>query len=177
MARGVFESVLDLKRSVALREGAMQKLSGVFKRRRPYARRTERQHTRIPVTLPAQLARHGPPPFTFTPCVIEDLSPGGARCQVATSAEELAPGMIVQLKWELPESPGQVIAIARVAHTGAPAVVGLAFLQITEHDADRVMQFGCRVVVLPSHSPPHQHSWWRLICRPQSGRLRELAHE
>jgi hypothetical protein len=46
MARGVFESVLDLKRSVALREGAMQKLGGVFKRRRPYARRTKWQHTR-----------------------------------------------------------------------------------------------------------------------------------
>ncbi len=46
MAFGVFESVLDLKRSTSLREGAMQKLGGVCERRCPYARCAERQHAR-----------------------------------------------------------------------------------------------------------------------------------
>lgn len=40
----VFEGVLDLKRPAAPREGAMQKLGGVFERRCSRTRRTERQY-------------------------------------------------------------------------------------------------------------------------------------
>jgi hypothetical protein len=103
----------------------------------------ERRHSRIALTLPARIAVHGALPLTFISCVIEDLSPGGARCRLAgpQPPELFGPDALAQLIFMLPGHDDQIVAIARVAHATAPDTIGIAFLHITEHHADQVMQW------------------------------------
>jgi hypothetical protein len=115
---------------------------------------TERRHARAAVALLAQIAVYGPPPLTFASCVLEDLSPGGARCKIAAplSEEPLEANRPVQLKFSLPGRDDQIIVIARVAHVIASDTLGLAFLQITERHADQVVQW--YLELLRSHKAP-----------------------
>jgi hypothetical protein len=101
----------------------------------------ERRHTRISLMVPAEIAEHGPPPLMFRQCVIAELSPGGARCQLGPEAEAPAPNTAVQLKFVLPAYHDQIVVIGRVAHVPAPDMLGLAFVQITERHADLIMQW------------------------------------
>jgi c-di-GMP-binding flagellar brake protein YcgR len=81
--------------------------------------------------------------LTFASCVLEDLSPGGARCKIAAplSEEPLEANLPIQLKFVLPGHDDQIIVIARIAHVIASDTLGLAFLQITERHADQVVQW------------------------------------
>ena len=102
---------------------------------------TERRHTRIPVSIDAQVAWHEHPPLTFIPCVIADLTVAGARCRFLTPpAEELILNDIAQLKFQFPDGLGDAVIIARIARLDLPSGVGLSFQAITDRDADRVMQ-------------------------------------
>ncbi len=101
----------------------------------------ERRHTRIALTVPAEIAEHGPPPLVFRQCMIAELSPGGTRCQLGPEGEVPAPNSAVQVKFVLPGYHDQIVVIGRVAHVAAPDTLGLAFVQITERHADLIMQW------------------------------------
>ena len=98
----------------------------------------DRQHVRFWAHLRASIALHGTPPLSFRTCTILDLSTGGARCRLPQDMPEPAPGAIVQLKFTLPGSRDQVIAIARVRRQIRPGVVGIAFLQMSQEDQHRL---------------------------------------
>jgi hypothetical protein len=103
----------------------------------------ERRHSRIALTLPARIAAHGGRPLSFISCVIEDLSPGGARCRLAgpIPPELLESNRLAQLIFKLPGHEDQIVVIARIAHAAASDTIGVAFVQITERHADQVMRW------------------------------------
>jgi hypothetical protein len=103
----------------------------------------------------AEIARHGRPPLSFNPCVIEDLSVGGARCRLAgvPTPADLAPDALLQLKFVVPDTTGQCIVMARLTRVAAPDAIGLAFLHITDRDANAVMQFCLQQVRVQAHLP------------------------
>lgn len=102
----------------------------------------QRQHVRVAVALPAAIATQDGAPPRFRPCIVQDLSAGGARCLLSgQSASEQARGDIVQLKLELPDSQDQVVIIAHVVRVIAPGLIGLAFLHLTHYDRQRVKLF------------------------------------
>lgn len=104
---------------------------------------TDRQHFRVATRLDAQIALHGPAPLAFYPCTIVDVSTGGARCQLPTplAGEAGSPGAVMQLKFALRPGDEPLLAIAHLSRPIAPGVVGLAFLQMTGQDHDRLTAF------------------------------------
>ena len=100
----------------------------------------ERQHIRIPINVGAQIALQGLS-LAFTPCLIADLSLGGALCRFSRLPAGYGPEAIVQLKFRLPSSTGDVIIIARVVRRTEQDEIGMAFLHITDRDARRVAQY------------------------------------
>lgn len=109
----------------------------------PMAPEAERQHVRASTWLPAQVALHGVPPLTFRPYMLEDLSAGGARCRLTVQTPDLVPavGAIIQLKFALPGSGELVLGIGRVVRLAGPLTIGVAFLQMREHDQERLLGF------------------------------------
>lgn len=135
----------------SMREVTLAVTGGVLPRLQPLPElvpmppSAERQHVRIATQLRAQMALHGVPPLAFRPCVLEDLSEGGARCRLLETAPDLvpAPGAVIQLKFALPGHGEHLLAIGRVVRSAGPLAAGVAFLQMREHDQGRVGEF-CR---------------------------------
>jgi len=109
---------------------------------------TERRHARVSLELAARIAVHDTPPNPFHPCVIEDLSPSGARCRLIEPFRDgdPPPGTVMQLKITLPDRPDDVPVIAYVARLVESGSLGLAFVQITERDGDHLMAFCMRIL-------------------------------
>lgn len=93
---------------------------------------TRRASERITVRLPALLAlpEHD---IAAAPCLIEDLSLSGARCQVRARATQAAlrPGVIGTLTLTLPDGTRMLIT-SRVVRRVAADVIGLTFLHLSE---------------------------------------------
>jgi len=85
-----------------------------------------RQHVRVNCNLRAVLAKFGPTPPRFLPCTIVDLSEGGARCRLSEVEAQSLSGAIVQVKFLLPETNDQLLAIAQVARVGGPGLVNVS---------------------------------------------------
>jgi hypothetical protein len=98
--------------------------------------------------LEALMARHGAPPRTFHPCVVEQLSASGARCQVAAAlwGDGLTRGTIMQLKLEMPGRQDHLLIIARVERVIGPRVVALSFLQLAMRDRERLHMLGLELM-------------------------------
>jgi len=100
---------------------------------------TERQHRRVTLALRGALsaAAVGGLP---QPCVITDLSVGGARCRVEGPPVEVRTvGAVVQLGLTLPDGPLQ--PLARLARATGDGELGLAFLDVEPSEAARLERF------------------------------------
>lgn len=113
---------------------------------RPARRAEAPRFARMALALTAEIAPHTGRAPAFHPCTIEGLSADAARCRLpaALRGEALPPGALAQLKFALPSSKGQVLAVAEVTRTLEPDVVALAFLQIADRDRDRITEFSLR---------------------------------
>ncbi len=101
----------------------------------------ERRHPRVTVALRGEIAVGDGRAW---PCVIEDISPGGARCALGdATADRLAPGTAVQLTVALPDEATPIQAYGQVVRVIGPGLVGLSVIQMTEAHADRLAAF-CR---------------------------------
>ncbi len=100
---------------------------------------TERRHRRVALALRGALlpaTADGP----LQPCVVVDLSVGGARCRVErSSGTARSDGAIVQLGLVLPDGPLQ--PLARIARASGDGELGLAFLPLEPGDVERLERF------------------------------------
>jgi hypothetical protein len=103
----------------------------------------ERQHVRVSTDLEGAVSLHGQPPFQFVPCLIADLSGGGARCTLLGAAplSAVKKGALVQLKFCLPGEEGQILAIARVARLVESDSWGLSFVAVADRDRQRLKTY------------------------------------
>ena len=89
---------------------------------------------------------------TVTAGIIRDLSPRGAQVMTEAMAEV---GDIVQIKVELPEGYGAVLALARVAWRKPstnhfhPHLLGLEFVQIGQDDLVKLEAFAAEHGEIP----------------------------
>ena len=107
----------------------------------------ERQYVRVGCRIQADVAVHSRAPLSFRHCTIVDLSAGGAKCAFDEVRAQPSAGAFVQVKFVLPGTRGQCIALARVVRIVAPGVVGLSFLQLTQRDQSRLTAY-CQHLVL-----------------------------
>jgi len=100
---------------------------------------TERQYPRVRTEFPAEIG-FDDAVAPVHPCVIEDLSIGGARCRLTRPllGEDPALGAGVHLRFTLPGGATPISAIGRVARRVDKRVLSVAFLQIAEHDRDAI---------------------------------------
>jgi len=100
---------------------------------------TERQYPRVRTEFPAEIG-FDDAVAPLHPCVIEDLSIGGARCRLTRPlrGEDPALGAGVHLRFTLPGGVTTITAIGRVARRVDAGVLSIAFLQIAEHDRDAI---------------------------------------
>lgn len=112
---------------------------------------TERQHPRVPVDIPADIAL-GSPTAASHACTVEDLSVGGARCRLKETLPSGDPiaGTSAQLRFALPGGLSPVVAIGRVARVVDEGVLSVAFMQMTQRDHDMVEVF-CRQTIEQQH--------------------------
>ena len=108
---------------------------------------TERQHVRVPVSLKASLG-FAATPGTYHSGLIEELSAGGVRCNLAASLPDAAPeaGAIAQLKMVIPDGKGLVILAARVVRAIAPGLLALAFVGPSEAHVTRIEAYCDRIL-------------------------------
>ena len=108
---------------------------------------TERQYVRVPVTLDASIA-FGATVGAYHPCVIEDLSAGGARCRLARLPYGGNPGAgtVAQLRFMLPDGQGMILVVGRMVRSIAPGVLGLAFVRMSGTHSERIKAF-CQQVL------------------------------
>src|SRR5581483_94034 len=117
----------------SMREVTLSVNGGVLPRLQPLpelvamAPNAERQHVRVATQIRARMALHGVPPLTFRPCILEDLSEGGARCRLTEATPELvpAPGAIIQLKFALPGAAEHLLGIGRVVRSAGLLAAGV----------------------------------------------------
>ena len=115
---------------------------------------TDRQHFRVATRVPGEMALHSAAGLSFQPCTIVDLSTGGARCRLSGPfpAGEPERGAIVQLKFVLPDGGAQILTVARVSRTIRPGLLGLAFLQMTQSDHQRLTEYCLQLLMARRHS-------------------------
>lgn len=108
---------------------------------------TERRHVRAPVSITARIG-FGTTPGAYYSCLIEDLSVGGARCNLTSAglSGDPAVGTIAQLKFTLPDRQGLVLAVGRLARLIAPDVFAVAFAHLSRSHSDRIEAFCQRVL-------------------------------
>ena len=110
-----------------------------------------RQHVRVSMRLRALLAVHHSPPLAFRTCTILNMSVSGARCQFPNRDHRLEPGMLVQLKFMLPDSRDYTLVVARVAREITEHVIGLEFLQITQRDQHHLTTYCLQLLLKRMH--------------------------
>jgi len=100
---------------------------------------TERQHPRVRTNFPAEIG-FDDAVAPAHPCVIEDLSMGGARCRLTRPllGGDPAVGSAVSLRFTLPGGATPITTIGRVARRADAGVLSITFLQIAEHDRDTI---------------------------------------
>jgi two-component system chemotaxis response regulator CheY len=100
---------------------------------------TERQYPRVRTHFPAEIGFDNAVAPAH-PCVIEDLSMGGARCRLTgpLPGGDAALGAGVSLRFTLPGGATPITTIGRVARRADAEVLSIAFLQIAEHDRDAI---------------------------------------
>ena len=108
---------------------------------------TERQYPRVRTDFPAEIGFDGAVAPAH-PCVVEDLSMGGARCRLTHSAPGGDPALSagVSLRFTLPGGETPITAIGRIARRVDVGVLSIAFLQIVERDRDAIDVYCQRVL-------------------------------
>lgn len=106
-----------------------------------------RRHVRLPISVAARIG-FGDKPTGYHPCVMQDLSIGGARCDLtpAQLPGDVGAGALAQLRFTLPDWPGLVLAVGHVARTIGPAAVGVAFVHVSGNHAEHIAAFCQRML-------------------------------
>lgn len=106
-----------------------------------------RRHARLPISVAARIG-FGDRPMSYHPCVMLDLSIGGARCDLSPAQlpDDVGAGEIAQLRFTLPGWPGLVLAVGHVARTIGPAAVGVAFVHVSGNHAEHIAAFCQRML-------------------------------
>jgi hypothetical protein len=113
----------------------------------------DRESLRVGCMLKAELAAFGAPPLAFCVATVIDLSGGGARIAVSgPPATDLDAGTMVEVKFLLPQSPGQVVAIGPIARLIPGGSVGMVFQQLTARDRERITLY-CQQETMKRSSP------------------------
>jgi hypothetical protein len=113
----------------------------------------DRESLRVDCMLRAELAAFGAPPLAFCLAKVIDLSGGGARIAVSgPPATDLSVGTVVEVKFLLPQSPGQVVAIGPIARVIPGGSVGMVFHQLTARDRERITLY-CQQETMKRSSP------------------------
>jgi flagellar assembly FapA-like protein/PilZ domain-containing protein len=107
----------------------------------------DRQHIRVATSLQALLALHGTPPLRFNPCTLVEISGAGARCRLQESDQDPLPDTIIQIKFALPNSRGQIQSIGRVVRLLSPGLISLEFLQMSRRDQGLLSAYCLRLLL------------------------------
>ena len=102
--------------------------------------RGSRHYVRVRTTLQAQIAP-GNIHAALARCMIEDITPEGARCRLLDGAlpAGFQPGGVIHLSFDLPQSA--VHAIARIVHVADQTTIGAFFLRLSPEAHARLGQY------------------------------------
>ena len=102
----------------------------------------EWQHARVPVSVRASLAVDISASMAFTPALIVELSPAGARCRFPHGLPDgTVNEAFAEIKFRLPGSNGDIVVVAQVMGIIPPHELAISFVQISDRDMNRISRF------------------------------------